>query len=168
MDYTTVGGEGTIILSTTNSEVKFRVVYPIKIKKLDPEAIIPEYQTDGSAGFDFHSLINTIVPPGKQVLIPTGLAVEIPEDTELQLRARSGLALKHMITITNSPGTVDSDYRGEIKIILLNLGRTPFIVKKEDRIAQGILSPVLHASFEEVKELSNTQRGENGYGHTGT
>ena len=73
-----------------------------------------------------------------------------------------------MITITNSPGTVDSDYRGEIKIILLNLGRTPFIVKKEDRIAQGVLSPVLYATFEEVEELSNTQRGENGYGHTGT
>lgn len=147
--------------------VSIQKVTHVKIKKLHKDAIIPEYHTDGSAGFDFHSLIHCVVPPFEQRLIPTGLAVEIPPGTEIQLRPRSGLALKHSITVTNSPGTIDSDYRGELKVILFNMGTEEFIVKPEDRIAQGVLAPYLTASFELVKELSNTKRGTGGYGHTG-
>ena len=139
----------------------------IKIKKLVKEAIIPQYQTEGSAGFDFHSLIYTVVLPGTQELIPTGIAIELPEGTELQLRARSGLAVKYMITVTNSPGTIDSDYRGEIKIILINHSKVPFVVNVKDRIAQGVFKEYLRANFIEVDELSNSSRGEGGYGHTG-
>jgi dUTP pyrophosphatase len=106
----------------------------IKIKKLHESAIIPKYQTEGSAGFDLHSVEDGIIPSGKQILIPIGIAVEIPPGTELQIRPRSGLSLKHMISITNSPGTLDSDYRGPVGVILLNLGSEPFIYEKGDRI----------------------------------
>jgi len=158
--------QGYIDISGT-VQGSYKLVHIVKVKKLHKDAIIPEYQTSGSAGFDFCSLIDTVIEPGNQQLVPTGLAVEIPIDTEIQLRPRSGLALKHMISVTNSPGTIDSDYRGEIKVILLNLGKEPFIIKKEDRIAQGVLAPYLTAGFEVVKELSDTKRGSGGYGHTG-
>lgn len=139
----------------------------IKIKKLNEDAIIPKYQTAGSAGFDLHVVKGVIIQPGKQVLISTGIAVEIPENTELQLRPRSGLALKYMLSLTNSPGTLDSDYRGEIKIILINHNITAYKVMKGDRIAQAVLSPVIQGDIVEVEELNTTKRGAGGYGSTG-
>lgn len=140
----------------------------VKIKKLYKDAIIPKYQTVGSVGFDLHSIESTFILPGAQEWIKTGLAVEIPPGTELQIRPRSGLALKNMISLTNSPGTLDSDYRGEITIILINHSRdTIFKVRKGDRIAQAVLSPVIHAKLEEVDELSDSERGTSGHGSTG-
>ena len=140
----------------------------VKIMKLDPDAIIPKYETEGSAGFDLSSIIECIIKPGEQALIPTGLAVEIPPGTELSLRPRSGLALKFMISVTNTPGTLDSDYRGPIGIILINHSRFKYyLVKKGDRIAQAVLSPIIVADIIEVDELSETDRGEGGYGSTG-
>lgn len=139
----------------------------VKFKKLHKDAIIPKYQTVGSAGFDLSSIIDVKIASDCQILIPTGLACEIPLGTELQLRPRSGLAFKHMLSITNSPGTLDSDYRGPIGIILINHGIETYHVKKGDRIAQGVLCPVFHAEISEVDELSDTDRGEGGYGSTG-
>ena len=139
----------------------------IKIIKVHEDAIIPKYQTEGSAGFDLHSIENAKIFPGNQTLIRIGLSVEIPPGTELQLRPRSGLALKHMLSLTNSPGTLDSDYRGEIKIILINLSREAFEVKKGDRIAQAVLCPVIKADMRVVDELSETNRGTGGHGSTG-
>ena len=139
----------------------------VKIKKLDEKAIIPEYQTKGAAGFDLCSLIDYKLVIGEMKLIPTGLAVEIPEGTELQIRPRSGIAKKHRVTLMNAPGTLDSDYRGPIGIMLINHGHDHFYIKAGDRIAQGILGPVYQAIFNEVEELSETNRGSGGYGSTG-
>ena len=139
----------------------------VKIKKLDEKAIIPEYQTKGAAGFDLCSLIDYKLVIGEMKLIPTGLAVEIPEGTELQIRPRSGLAKNHRITLMNSPGTLDSDYRGPIGIMLINHGQQQFEIKAGDRIAQGVLGPVYQAVFNVVEELSETNRGAGGYGSTG-
>jgi len=139
----------------------------VKIKKLHKDAIIPEYQTKGSSGLDFSSIQNCNIPPGEQVFVDIGLAVEIPEGTELQIRPRSGLSKKFMISITNSPGTIDSDYRGPIGIILINHSKEPFTIQKGDRIAQGVLCPVYKAICIEVEKLSETNRGVGGYGSTG-
>ena len=141
----------------------------IKIKKLDEEAQIPEYQTNGSAGFDFHSLDTLSIPKGQTRLIRTGLGFEIPEGFQLQVVPRSGYSLKTPMRVSNSPGCVDSDYRGEVCIILQNTSDSivPFKIEKGDRIAQGIISPVFQAEFEEAVELSETDRGEGGFGSTG-
>lgn len=139
----------------------------VLIKKLHEDAIIPKYQTEGSAGFDLHSVDKAIILPGKQLLIHIGLAVEIPPGTELSLRPRSGLALKFMISVTNTPGTLDSDYRGEIKIILINHSSKAFSVNKGDRIAQAVLCPIIRADLRVVDELSETIRGIGGHGSTG-
>jgi len=151
----------------------------VKIKKINDKAIIPKYQTDGSAGFDFHAVIDidnkyyrtenyTItIPPKSQTLIHTGLCMSIPYGYELQVRPRSGLALKQSITVTNSPGTIDSDWRGEIGVILINLGNELFIIHECDRIAQGVINKIDQVQFEVVDELDETIRGSNGYGSTG-
>jgi dUTP pyrophosphatase len=139
----------------------------IRFKKLDDKAIIPKYQTYGSAGFDLHSIISVNIPSDCQFLIPTGLSCEIPLGTELQLRPRSGLALKHMLSVTNSPGTLDSDYRGPIGIILINHGSETYHVSEGDRIAQAVLCPVFKVKIVEVEKLSETDRGGSGYGSTG-
>ncbi len=131
---------------------------------------LPSYQTMYSSGLDLFSDENVVVYPNKSELIGTGIHVEIPDGYEMQIRSRSGLAGKKGIFVLNSPGTVDSDYRGEIKIILHNTSKDPFIVKSGDRIAQMVLCPVYRAIFEEVDELEDlslTTRGENGFGHTG-
>lgn len=139
----------------------------IKVKKLHPLAIIPQYQTQGSAGFDFCSIQDITIKPQESALIKTGLAFEIENGYELQIRPRSGLALKNKITVLNSPGTIDSDYRGEIGIILINHSKEDFNIQCGDRIAQGIIAQVSFATFEEVTELSSTQRGEGGFGSSG-
>jgi len=139
----------------------------LKIKKLTPEAIIPAYQTKEAAGFDLHSIEDVVLKPNERRLIGTGLAFEIEYGYEVQIRPRSGLAFKYGITVLNSPGTIDSDYRGEIKVLLINLGEEEFEIKKGERIAQAVVAPVIQAQFEEVEELSSTSRGSGGFGSTG-
>ena len=141
----------------------------VLIKKLNPEAKLPNYKTKGSSGMDLMACLDKsiIIFPGKSALVPTGLSIAIPDDTEVQIRPRSGLAAKSSISVLNTPGTIDSDYRGEIKIILFNHGDTEFVVNNNDRIAQMILVPILKVEFEEVKDLPNTIRGSGGFGSTG-
>ena len=141
----------------------------VLVKKLNPKAELPKYKTEGSSGMDLMALIENpiTIKPQNSALIPTGLSIAIPEDTEVQIRPRSGLAGKSSISVLNTPGTIDSDYRGEIKIILFNHGKEEFTVNNNDRIAQMILMPVLKAEFEEVEELPKTIRGSEGFGSTG-
>jgi dUTP pyrophosphatase len=130
---------------------------------------LPEYQTKGSAGFDLRANLREpiILKHGQIKLIPTGLVFEIPEGYEVEIRPRSGLAAKHGISIVNTPGTIDSDYRGEIKIILINQGKDDFTVNDGERVAQGLLKKVEQCEFIEIQELSGTERGAGGFGHTG-
>ena len=139
----------------------------IFIKKLSPLAEIPNYQTEEAAGFDLHSIEDIILKPNERKLIGTGLAFEIPKGYEIQIRPRSGLAYKHGISVLNSPGTIDSDYRGEIKVLLINHSDTDFEIKIGERIAQGVIQEVIQAKFEEVEELNKTARGAGGFGSTG-
>ena len=141
----------------------------VLIKKLNPKAELPKYKTEGSSGMDLMALIEKPIKikPQSSVLISTGLSIAIPEDTEVQIRPRSGLAAKSSISVLNTPGTIDSDYRGDIKIILFNHEKEEFIVNNMDRIAQMILMPVLKAEFEEVEELPKSVRGSGGFGSTG-
>jgi len=139
----------------------------LKIKKLNEEAVIPAYQSELAAGFDLHSIEDYILKPGERKLIKTGLAFEIESGYEMQIRPRSGLAFKHGITVLNSPGTIDADYRGEIMVLLINLGDEDFEIKKGDRIAQAVIAPVVQATFIEADKLSETKRGSGGFGSTG-
>ena len=132
-------------------------------------AVIPEYKTAGAAGADLCALLDSplTIPAGKFAMVPTGLFFEIPEGYEVQVRPRSGLAAKNGVTVLNTPGTIDSDYRGEIKVILINLGTSDFTINSGDRIAQMIVAPVTQAQFEITKSLSETERGAGGFGSTG-
>ena len=137
--------------------------------KLKEGALLPEYKTSGSAGADLRALIEEpiILKPMQRCLIPTGLSVELPKGIEFQVRPRSGLALKHGITVLNAPGTVDSDYRGELAVLLINLGNEDFKIENGDRIAQAVIAQAIQADFVQKDELSNTERGAGGYGSTG-
>ncbi len=142
----------------------------VELKVLAKEgAVIPEYKTAGAAGADVCALIESdlILKAGSRAIIPTGLFFEIPEGYEIQVRPRSGLAAKNGVTLLNTPGTIDSDYRGELKIILINLGEEDFTIHRGDRIAQIIFAPVIQAAFLPVQELSLTERGSSGFGSTG-
>ena len=141
----------------------------ILIKRLSGEALLPKYETDGSSGLDLAACIekNVEIKPGKTVIIPTGLAISIPKNFEIQIRPRSGLAAKNQISVLNTPGTIDADYRGELKVILINLGDRSFIVEKGLRIAQMVLCPIVKAKLKEVESLEGTKRGSGGFGSTG-
>ena len=141
----------------------------ILIKRLSKDVSLPKYETEGSSGLDLAANIDKQIKisPGKSQIIPTGLAVAIPKNFEIQIRPRSGLAAKSQISVLNTPGTIDADYRGELKVILINLSDKVFIVKKRLRIAQMVLSPVVKAKLKEVKDLENTERGSDGFGSTG-
>lgn len=128
---------------------------------------LPAYATIGAAGMDVVSAEDVTLAPGARHAVATGLALAIPEGFEIQVRPRSGLALKHGITVPNTPGTIDSDYRGEMKVILINLGADPFVIARGDRVAQLVLAPVVQAAWAEVAELDATARGEGGFGSTG-
>lgn len=132
-------------------------------------AVIPEYKTSGAAGADVCAFIESpiVLKAGERVIVPTGLFFEIPEGYEIQVRPRSGLAAKYGVTVLNTPGTIDSDYRGQLKIILINLGESEFVINNGERIAQIIISPVIQADFKAVDSLSDTDRGECGFGSTG-
>ena len=142
----------------------------ILIKRLSKEVPLPKYETSGSSGMDLAADINAIIniDPGKTAIIPTGLALSIPKGFEIQIRPRSGLAAKYKISVLNTPGTIDADYRGEIKVILINLGKDSFKVEKGLRIAQMVVCPIVRAQLKEVDNLNETERGEGGFGSTGT
>ena len=141
----------------------------ILIKRLSKDVSLPKYETEGSSGLDLAANIDKQIKisPGKSQIIPTGLAVAIPKNFEIQIRPRSGLAAKSQISVLNTPGTIDADYRGELKVILINLSDKVFVVEKGLRIAQMVLSPVIKAKLKEVTELDNTDRGSGGFGSTG-
>jgi dUTP pyrophosphatase len=134
------------------------------------DILLPQYATEGSAGMDLCAAVSNdvAIQPGETVLIPTGFSIELPVGYEAQIRPRSGLAVKHQVGILNSPGTIDSDYRGEVKIILTNFGKNVFTVKKGDRIAQMVIGSYTKILWDEVDSLSETVRGAGGFGHTGT
>ena len=141
----------------------------VLIKKLNPNVMLPAYKTNGASGMDLMAFIDEPIKiaPNSSYLVPTGLSIAFSEDYELQIRPRSGLAAKNSITVLNTPGTIDSDYRGEIKIILFNHGKEEFVINNKDRVAQMILVPVVKMKFEEVENLPDTLRGEGGFGSTG-
>lgn len=142
----------------------------IKFKKLENfKGALPEYETAYAAGMDVRARVEETVTlaPGERALVPTGLSVEIPRGYEIQVRPRSGLAIKKGVSLVNSPGTIDADYRGEIKIIIINHGQQPFVIEDQDRIAQFVVAPVVQAEIEEALDLEETERGEGGFGSTG-
>ncbi|MEZ0392264.1 MAG: dUTP diphosphatase [Pseudobdellovibrionaceae bacterium] len=142
----------------------------LKIKKLSHyKGELPAYQSPLASGFDVRAQIERplLLEPGERALVPTGLSFEIPAGFEIQARPRSGLAAKHGISVVNTPGTIDADYRGEVKVILINHGQEPFEVKDQERVAQLVLAPVVQAQFEISEDLSETARGAGGFGSTG-
>ena len=141
----------------------------IQVKRISKKALLPHYETKGSSGMDLRANISkNIYLKSKEIkLIPTGIALAIPKNFEIQIRPRSGLAAKNGISILNTPGTIDSDYRGEIKVILINLGKKKFRIKNGDRIAQMVISPTIKAKIQEVSSLTKTDRGSGGFGSTG-
>lgn len=145
----------------------------VRFCRLEPERDVdlglPAYQSDKASGMDIPAAVDTpkILLPGEIALIPTGFTVAIPSGFELQIRPRSGLAVRHGITIINSPGTIDADYRGEVLIGLINLGSKPFTINRGDRVAQMVLSPVIRMELEQVSDLDRTKRADGGFGHTG-
>jgi dUTP pyrophosphatase len=141
----------------------------ILIKKLHSDVNLPAYETSGSSGMDLQAYISEeiLLKPGERKLIPTGLSFAIPENLEIQIRPRSGLAYKKGISVVNTPGTIDSDYRGEIKVLLINLGKEDFIIKKFERIAQIVVCPITKVVLSETNDLPDTIRGEGGFGSTG-
>ena len=141
----------------------------ILVKKFDKDIKLPAYKTSGSSGMDIMAYTKNkiTISAGKTAMIPTGIAVAIPKNYEIQIRPRSGLAAKKNISVLNTPGTIDSDYRGEIKIILINLGKRSFVVKSGDRVAQMVLCPIAKGKLQEVRKLPKTVRGKGGFGSTG-
>ena len=142
----------------------------ILIKRLTKTALIPKYETAGSSGMDLAADVDDKIDikPGETQIVPTGLAVSIPQDFEIQIRPRSGLAAKNQISVLNTPGTIDADYRGEVKVLLINHGDVPFKISRGERIAQMIIAPITQPEFISVNELTETARGEGGFGSTGT
>ena len=139
----------------------------LKVKKLNPAAVLPSYARDGDAGLDLFAAGGLVIEPGRSALVPTGIAIELPSGTEAQVRPRSGLALKHGLSVLNTPGTVDEGYRGEVGVILINHGTAAFTVEPGMKIAQMVVSPRIQVSVVEVAELSDTARGAGGFGSTG-
>ncbi len=145
-------------------------MYPIQLKRLpgNEDISLPRQMSEWAAGFDLHAAVSepVVLAPGERALIPSGFAMAMPRELEAQIRPRSGLAYKHGITCLNSPGTIDADYRGEVKVLLINLGQEAFTIERGERIAQMVFQRVPQVSLEEVEELSDTSRGEGGFGHT--
>lgn len=141
----------------------------LQVKRLRPDAAVPRYMTDGAAGMDLFACLDAPLElgPGRFCAVPTGLAIAVPTGFEAQVRPRSGLAAWHGVTCLNAPGTIDSDYRGEVKVLLVNHGREPFVVRHGERIAQLVVAPVARVDVAEAAELDGTTRGEGGFGSTG-
>ncbi len=139
----------------------------IKIMKIDPDAILPSKAHPTDAGYDLYAVQTLTIQPGESALVGTGIAMALPTATEAQVRPRSGIALKHQVTVLNAPGTIDADYRGEVKVILINHGRVSFQIEKGMKIAQMVIAPVLATQLSEASSLDDTQRGEGGFGSSG-
>jgi dUTP pyrophosphatase len=141
----------------------------VRIMRVRPDAQLPKYMSDGAAGMDLAASLDAevTIAPGKRALVGTGLAIALPRGFEAQVRPRSGLAAKHGVTVLNAPGTIDEDYRGEIKVILINHGDEPFVVKSGERIAQMVIAPVARVTLDEQSSLDDSARGAGGFGHTG-
>ena len=139
----------------------------VKVLRTDPAAQLPDYAHPGDAGMDVRSVVDLTIAPGERALVRTGLVLMLPPNAEAQVRPRSGLALKHGVTVLNTPGTIDSGYRGEVGVILINLGAEPFKVEKGMKIAQLVIAPVTQAEIVEVSEIDSTDRGAGGFGSTG-
>ena len=141
----------------------------LRIRKLHPDAVVPQYAhgPEEDAGMDLCSVADALLEPNVPQAVPTGLSIELPPGFEAQIRPRSGLAAKHAVTVLNAPGTVDADYRGEVKVMLINHGQVPFEVRRGDRIAQMVVAPVSAVSFTEQEVLDDTERGDKGHGSTG-
>ena len=141
----------------------------VRFRRLRPAAVLPRYMTEGAAGMDLASAADgaVTIAPGERLGVQSGWSMELPPGFEAQVRPRSGLSLKHGVTVVNAPGTIDSDYRGEIVVLLVNLGRQAHVIAPGDRVAQMVIAPVVQAKVEEVSELSQTDRGPGGFGHTG-
>lgn len=150
----------------TSNYTQNAIAIPTSIENID---LLPVYMTDGAAGADIKAYLQEpiTISPGESALIPTGIKMAIPEGFEVQIRPRSGLAIKNQVTVLNTPGTIDADYRGEIKIILINHGKSDFMINPGMRIAQLILAPVMRVHFSVVSDLTTTARGSGGFGHTG-
>lgn len=139
----------------------------LKVEKIHDKAIIPNYAHEGDAGLDVYSVERVVLNPGERALIHTGIKIELPKNTEAQVRPRSGLALKHGISLVNSPGTIDEGYRGEVGVIVINHGTETFVVEEGMKIAQMVIKPVWRVEIEEVTSLSDSERGAKGYGSSG-
>ena len=141
----------------------------ILVKKLFKEVNLPKYETNGSSGLDLEAFVDSEITlkPGERKLIPTGISIAMPDNFEVQIRPRSGLAYKNGISVVNTPGTIDADYRGEIKVLLINLGQENFVIKKFQRIAQMVICPIIKAKLIETDDLPNSIRGAGGFGSTG-
>lgn len=142
-------------------------MYTLKIKKLHDDAIIPNFAHKGDAGMDLYSIEEVVIPASESKLIKTGISIALPKNTEAQVRPRSGLALKHSVTVLNTPGTIDEGYRGEIGVILINHGKEDFTVNKNMKIAQMVVKPIYDINILEVNDLDDTERGNGGFGSTG-
>ncbi|MDX5476638.1 MAG: dUTP diphosphatase [Bacillaceae bacterium] len=143
------------------------MLYELKVKKIHPEAQLPFRANEGDAGLDLFSIEEKIIKSGETALVSTGIVLELPKGTEAQVRPRSGLALKHAVTVLNSPGTIDEGYRGEVKVILINHGKEDFLVEKHMRIAQMVIAPVARVSIVSIEEVSESDRGSGGFGSSG-
>jgi dUTP pyrophosphatase len=157
-------------MSKSQKQLRFLItskMLKIKIKKIKENAVVPKYAHHGDAGVDLYSTEDYILKPGERTLVSTGIAIAIPPGHEAQVRPKSGLALKHGISIVNTPGTVDCEYRGEIGVIVINLGNEDFKIEKGNKIAQMVFNKIEEADFEEVEELDDTTRGDGGFGSTG-
>jgi dUTP pyrophosphatase len=141
--------------------------YTLKVQLIHKDAKMPFRANPGDAGLDLYAVEDRVIKPGESALIPTGIVIELPKETEAQIRPRSGLALKHSITVLNSPGTVDEGYRGEIRVILINHGNKDFLVEKHMRIAQMVIAPVLQVQVEQVEQVSDSTRSAQGFGSSG-
>lgn len=161
----------TMVADFVRAQQDFQKKVPVKIKTWPHfKGDLPKYESQGASGLDVRAQLEspTVIEPGQRVLIPTGLSMEVPLEYEIQARPRSGLALKKGLSLVNTPGTIDADYRGEIKIIMINLGTESVVIEDQERIAQLVICPVVKAEFEWADELSDTARGEGGFGSTGT
>ena len=146
-----------------NNEIEVNII------RCRPKARLPRYMTEQAAGMDLYAVLeaDVVLPPGRRVMVPTGIAIALPSGYEAQVRPRSGLAVKHGVTLVNSPGTIDADYRGEISVIIINHGDSDFTISDGERIAQMIVASVSHCSWNLVEDLDQSQRGSGGFGHTG-
>lgn len=161
----------TMVADFVRAQQDFQKKVPVKIKTWPHfKGDLPKYESQGASGLDVRAQLESpmVIEPGQRVLIPTGLSMEVPLEYEIQARPRSGLALKKGLSLVNTPGTIDADYRGEIKIIMINLGTESVVIEDQERIAQLVICPVVKAEFEWADELSDTARGEGGFGSTGT